>query len=404
MQLGWIRSRRMNSRRLQIPHATPARWEALQTLRTVWIQRTKTVSIVRKILGMPFWIIQVASGAKSFADNPVLGSKRLNRLGLHVARVRVAHAMARWRRWRLGRHISDAHRAEFMANGFIRVDNYLPDVEFSALQQAILTTPANAREMLQGDTITRRVPINPDYLSKVPQLHALVNASRWRNLMRYVASSASEPLYYIQTILTHRADAGPDPQTNLHADTFHPTMKAWFFLEDVKEDEGAFCYVSGSHKLTPERLAWEKARSISAPEGLDRLSARGSFRVTADELKMMGYSKPQCFGVKANTLIIADTFGFHARGHAIRATQRLEIWSYSRRNPFYPWTGIDPFSLPGIAERRISWIWAAKDRLPAVFGAPWHKVGMTVPTMDKNQRSTQAGQAVHAIGQREGEP
>ncbi|QUT04386.1 phytanoyl-CoA dioxygenase family protein [Sphingobium phenoxybenzoativorans] len=340
---------------------------------------TEILSVLRTVLGLPLWAIQIVSGTKSFADNPVIGSKRLNRLGLHAGRVRVAHLLARWRRSRLGRHVPAVYRAEFAANGFIRIDDYLPADEFAALRDAVLSTRAPAREMLQGDTITRRIAIDPEYLESVPQLRALTSASRWRSLVRYVASSASEPLYYIQTILTHRAKADPDPQTTFHADTFHPTMKAWYFLEDVAEDAGAFRYVPGSHKLTAERLAWEQARSIAAPEGVDRLSARGSMRILESELAGLKLPEPKTLGVKANTLVIADTFGFHARGHASKPTRRVEIWAYSRRNPFYPWTGFDPLSLRGMAERRIPWIWAAKDRFPKLFGAPWHDAGPKVP-------------------------
>jgi hypothetical protein len=329
---------------------------------------------------LPLWLIQIATCAKSFADNPIIGSKHLNRLGLHSARARVAHALAGWRRWRLGRHVPPAYRVEFEANGFVLIDGYLPEAEFNALRTAILTTQAPAREMLQGDTITRRIAIDGDYLKKVPAVRELLVGEPWRSLTRYVASSKSEPLYYVQTILTHRAEAEPDPQTVLHADTFHPTMKAWYFLEDVAEDEGPFCYVPGSHRLTPDRLAWEKARSVAAPEGVDRLSARGSMRVRREELEGLGLPAPKLFGVRANTLIVADTCGFHSRGLSKQASTRVEIWGYGRRNPFYPWIGLDPFSIRGIAERRIGWIWAARDRFPWIFGLPWISAGLKAPS------------------------
>ena len=51
--------------------------------------------------------------------------------------------------------------------------------------------------------------------------------------------------------LRHACDGPPDPQTALHADTFHPTVKAWLFLTDVAADAGPFTYVPGSHRLTP---------------------------------------------------------------------------------------------------------------------------------------------------------
>ncbi len=49
----------------------------------------------------PWHVAALATGAKSFRDNPVIGSPALNRAGLHVARVRLAHRMAEWRRQRL---------------------------------------------------------------------------------------------------------------------------------------------------------------------------------------------------------------------------------------------------------------------------------------------------------------
>ena len=47
-----------------------------------------------------------------------------------------------------------------------------------------------------------------------------------------------------------------------------------------------------------------------------------------------------------------------------------------RRNPFIPWTGLDPLSLPGIAERRIPWLWALRDRWRNRIVQPWRAVGM----------------------------
>jgi hypothetical protein len=342
----------------------------------------EVLSAARSALKFPLWFLQLATSAKSFADNPLIGSKRLNHLGLHVSRVRLAHAMADRRRSRLAKRIPAALQREFAENGFIQIENYLTDAAFAPLRDAILGTKAPAREMVQGDTITRRIAVDGDYLQAIPGLRALIGAEPWRSLVRYVASYDTEPLYYIQTILSHRFDAEPDPQTALHADTFHPTMKAWFFLEDVAEDEGPFCYVPGSHRLTPQRIAWEKKRSIAAPEDVDALSARGSMRVEPEELGDLGLPQPRLFAVKANTLVIADTCGFHARGPSVRPSRRVEIWAYSRRNPFYPWIGLDPLSVPGIAERRIGLIWEARSRMSRLFGLPWPNAGAKYPLDD----------------------
>ena len=331
------------------------------------------------MFGSPWWFLELITGAKSFRDNPFIGSHRLNRLGLHAARVRVAHAMARWRRARMAHRIAPEHRAQFDANGFVRIDDFLPAADFEALRKTILATPLPAREMLQGDTITRRIAIDPELLRTAPGLKGLLASPVWRGLTRYVATFDSEPLYYVQTILTCRADAPRDPQTHLHADAFHPSMKAWFFLTDVAEEDGPFTYVPGSHRLTPARLAWERAKSEIAPEGVDHLSSRGSLRITPEEVAALGLPPAQSLTVQANTLVVADTFGFHARGIAGRASRRIEIWAYGRRNPYYPWTGLDPFTLPGLAERRVPAMWALRDRLARFMGQPWRSVGRVTP-------------------------
>jgi hypothetical protein len=154
-------------------------------------------------------------------------------------------------------------------------------------------------------------------------------------------------------------------------------MKAWYFLEDVADDEGPLTYVPGSHRLTPARLAWERDMSLRAPDGLDRLSSRGSFRIENKDLAALGLGPARRFAVPANTLVVVDTNGFHARAQSQRASKRIEIWAYGRRrNPFIPWTGLDPLSLPGIAERRIPWLWVFRDRWEKFIGQPWRAVGM----------------------------
>ena len=156
-------------------------------------------------------------------------------------------------------------------------------------------------------------------------------------------------------------------------------MKAWLFLTDVAEDEGPFVYVPGSHRMSPARLGWEQERSVRASSGLDRLSSRGSLRISSDELDHLGLPAPRAFAVPANTLVVADTSGFHARGPSVRPSTRVEIWAYGRRNPFLPWAGLDPLSLHGFAERRAPAMWTARDLLRPMIGQPWANAGFKTP-------------------------
>ena len=336
------------------------------------------------ILRYPLWTLALATGAKSFRDNKVIGSARLNRLGLHAGRVKLAHDLAWSRRRRLASLVSVEDLAAFDRDGFVMTRDYLPADKFAALRDAALGYRGPAREMVQGDTITRRLALDGAALSALPEVRALISEPRWKGLMRYAGSYDQEPLYYIQTILSHVANAPPDPQTNLHADTFHPSLQAWFFLTDVAEDEGPFVYVPGSHRMTPERLAWEREQSIGAARNPDRYSARGSFRVGAAELTRMGLPEPKAFAVPANTLVVADTVGFHARGFSARPSRRAEIWAFGRRNPFLPWTGFDPLSLPGIAEKRVPFLWSALDAGEKLHLArnSWRAAGVKRPLDD----------------------
>ena len=178
-------------------------------------------------------------------------------------------------------------------------------------------------------------------------------------------AAGSRPLYYVQTIVGGCTEAPPDPQIQLHADTFHPSLKAWLFLTDVGPDDRPLTYVAGSHRLSAKRDEWEYRKSIDVATDGDRLSQRGSFRIMPEELAELNLPDPTHFAVQANTLVAADTCGFHARANSDRVTVRVEIWAYARRSPFIPWTGLDPLSWRPIAIRRAEWLasiidWMAK--------------------------------------------
>lgn len=310
----------------------------------------------------PLWLLALGTGAKSFADNPILGSRTLNRRGLHVGRLKLAHALAWSRRRRLAARVPAEWRKEFDRDGYVEVRDFLPRDDFERLQQALLNREVDSRQQQQGDALTRRVPIGPELVGGIPELRGLLSDMRWRSLLVYVASTRAEPLYYVQTILSGHAPGGPDPQLELHADTFHPSLKAWLFLTDVTDDQAPLTYVPGSHLLSPERIAWEQARSVGIAD-LDRLSQRGSLRISPDELASLNLPQPRRFAVPANTLVVVDTCGFHARGSSSAPHMRAEIWAYARRTPFVPWTGLDLLSIPPIAIRRAQWVPHIVDRL-----------------------------------------
>ena len=302
---------------------------------------------------VPLWTAQLLTGTKSFERNRVIGSRRLNQHGLHAARVTLAHRIAAARRARLAGLVSAADREDFARDGFVIRRDFLPAAQFAALLDQVKSYRGGLREIAEGDTIMRKIALGPEALAALPALATLLGSPEWRGLIRFIGSRDAEPVVWIQSILRHAVDGPPDPQTALHADTFHPTVKAWLFLTDVAADAGPFTYVPGSHRLTPERLAWERRMSLAAPHSPDGETRQGSFRADPDDLAALGLPPPRAFAVPANTLVVADTFGFHARGPSVGRSLRVEIWAYGRRSPFVPWAAFDPWTAAALARRSL---------------------------------------------------
>lgn len=318
---------------------------------------------LRRAAAMPFHAAQLLTGAKSFMDNPLIGSRALNERGLHTARIALAHRLAARRRRHLEAAIDPADRADFARDGFVMKRDALPQSLFEELRNQVQAHRGTVREHVQGDTTTRRMAVDPAALHAMPALAETVRRPVWRDLVRFVGAADATPMLYLQTILSHSYPGAPDPQTSLHTDTFHPTVKAWLFLTDVAPDEGPFTYVPGSHRATPARLAWEKRMSLDAARHPDHPTRRGSFRIEESELPALGLPPPVAFAVPANTLVVADTHGFHARGPSVRPSVRVELWAYGRRNPFLPWAGLDLATLSGLAPHRAGIFWRISDTM-----------------------------------------
>jgi hypothetical protein len=87
--------------------------------------------------------------------------------------------------------------------------------------------------------------------------------------------------------------------------------------------------------------------------------------VSRGEIAAMNLPEPRSIAVPANTLVVADTFGFHARGPSAGPALRVEIWAFGRRNPFLPWSGLDPWSIGALGLRKPALHWRSLDLLAA---------------------------------------
>ena len=337
------------------------------------------------VIKSPLWLGPLASGAKSFSSNPVIGSPWLNERGLHIARLRTAERMADSRRRRLA-HLVDSEDAESYArDGYVMRRNALPADVFARLRRQVEDHEFPAQEMLQGNAVTRFIPITRAMMDTHAELGAFVRGRLFQGLLRYIAAANADPISFVHTVFGEPHRGPRDPQTLFHSDTFHSTAKAWYFLSDVADDGGPLTYVRGSHRMTPARLDWEHRQSLTAHSHANKHHAHGSFRISDDEIRELGYPEPTRIAVPANTLVVADTHGFHARAVSEKPTVRLSLYGSLRRNPFVPWSGLDPFSLPGLRDRQAE-IHDAINNWKAKSGATGQPPVGRVKPLDPPQR------------------
>ena len=293
-----------------------------------------------RIAAAPLWALQLLTGAKSFRSNGLIGSRTLNLLGLHVARKTAAHGVTAARRAALAPLVPAEVRRAFRRDGYVVIPDFLPPAEFAALRaEATALAAARPRRIQEGDTRTELSLVDDEALRAAPHLKRLIRGGRFLALCNYVGARLKHPFCQVQVLERDFAANESDPQKSLHADTFHPTLKGWFFLDDVDPDKGPFHYVPGSHRLTRRRLKWEYQQSLKAPLSPDEHVSAGSFRAGPEDLEAMGLPAPVAVSVPANTLVLADTVGFHCRGEAQDSRPRRAIYVYMRTNPFNPVLG-----------------------------------------------------------------
>ncbi len=153
-------------------------------------------------------------------------------------------------------------------------------------------------------------------------------------------------------------------------------MKAWFFLQDVEISDGPFNYCVGSNRLGWRRLKWEYAKSVKGKFNNDGYSEKGSFRAFDEDLKQLNLNSPKKILVKKNTLVIANTNGFHCRGDAEGGASRTSIFVSSRVNPFNIFPGINSITLSNIREKILIKynIYKANQAKKINSRPPWHVV------------------------------
>jgi len=239
------------------------------------------------------------------------------------------------------------------------INNFLPSGQFEALRDEVESLvrdmghqhplPVNDRvgfqpkqpfsggfDRFDGGTLNRFLHIDPLVL---PQTAAACHDPRLSSCSRQVIGLPMDH-HKVDVYLTVHGEETetPDLQKDLHRDTFFRALKFWLFLRPVERDDGPFEYVPGSHRLDPARLRWEQSTADAALLHRRQPDVSGSFRIRDEALASLGLPQPVAVTCPANTLVLADVFGFHRRGAAVPGQQRLALYGWNRPYPFLPIT------------------------------------------------------------------
>ncbi|MCB0959941.1 MAG: phytanoyl-CoA dioxygenase family protein [Acidimicrobiales bacterium] len=269
--------------------------------------------------------LRAAGRRDKVVDDPLL-----NRCGIQVARTvaaRARHAIGR------RRPPADADVASWVRSlrreGLVVVEDFLATEAFEAVRSAAtaaLDDPSlprdhvapgdNQLEVVWRSDLDERSRSTLDQLWCEPRLAAIATAAERAS----IAPGAGRCT--LQRLVQR---AGSDHEAQLHVDTFYPTHKAWLYLTDVDLADGPLRYVARSHRLDPTvlRAVYRESVGLNGP----------SRRIADDEVRARGL-RERVLTCTANTLVVADTSGYHGRHQGAPGAERVALHLEWRLDPF----------------------------------------------------------------------
>ena len=238
---------------------------------------------------------------------------------MHIERAEKAAEAQLQRREKYG--YKTPYSREFDERGIVVIPNFISDMTgfVEEIEKFPIAENKNEKNLFFGEL---RPWIQP---KDIDRLYDIV--------MDCHALPTLEPQFRQNTFI-QRLQNSPDNndvQKVMHMDTFFITVKFWLFPQDVTLDDGPFRYVAKSNILTDKRKEWMRQQWTDIIDGkIDPRRtyghAEGSLRIFDEELIEMGFDpEVTAHPVKANTLVIANTFGFHSRGEVSNTVIRLAL-------------------------------------------------------------------------------
>ena len=273
----------------------------------------------------------VTSMRASLKRQKAIDDPLLNRLGLQVARTVASHVVVRFRRIgaEAGR-VQPDHVAALRRDGCVEIPDFLAPEQFEQVRAAAeraLADPEVPRDRLaQGANtldVIWRTDLPPDDRAALDGFFTDPDVLALGELAERITLAPGAGRCLVQQLAQHEGE--PDLEASLHSDTFHPTHKIWLYLTDVEETDGPLVYYPGSHRLSSKSLRAVYRESVT--------TNAGSRRISHEEIEARGL-RPRVFTSRANTLVLADTFGYHGRIQGRPPGHRVALQIELRPDPF----------------------------------------------------------------------
>jgi hypothetical protein len=257
-------------------------------------------------------VAKVFSGGE-YQDGSVLA----NEAGLQVARIATQYAAFRARKPKLDADIRP-HVEAFERDGVLVLENFFHPEVFATIQEECRAAYADGifdSSCVEDNSVLEERASVKKHKQLFPVTWAELNRNELltRLATAIIRRPAIPKLNVTVDYMTKTPDA-PAPErlagTNyLHADVHYPSSKAWLYLHDIDEENGAFVYAKGSHKLGLARIAYERDASIRTAGAKRAANGQRTSNVlrmpTARQLRAMGIVETPICG-KANSLVFAD--------------------------------------------------------------------------------------------------
>ena len=142
-------------------------------------------------------------------------------------------------------------------------------------------------------------------------------------------------LSYERIVVDNDFNDEGDQDSEFHSDRFYPCIKIFIYLNDNKIRNGAFEYISKSHKFSFERLKHEYLYSIfiGGKNILKKIINMAGYQVKNNRVTFQKEKIGKIFGndsiiaceAHANSLVICNNKGFHKRGRLEGGTERIHL-------------------------------------------------------------------------------